>query len=172
MIRKLKDLFGTRYKSEIKEYVGNQQIIMMKLDYIAERQGIQWPVHILNHTRESSTEDKGRFYMFFSAASFHVRFVLKKGKQLFINLLRRKINMHKLKSRKFWMSVIAALLVIANEGLDLGIDTETVMAFAAIVIGYIFGESAVDAVRAKKEKKDQVGDHGPAVSEGEVYEEH
>lgn len=51
----------------------------------------------------------------------------------------------KLKSRKFWLAVVSALLVIANDGLDLGIDSETVLAFAGIVIGYIFGEAYVDA---------------------------
>lgn len=53
----------------------------------------------------------------------------------------------KLKSRKFWMAVVSAALIIANEGLGMNIPEDTVLAFAAIVIGYIFGESYVDAHR-------------------------
>ena len=56
--------------------------------------------------------------------------------------------MNKLKSRKFWMAVVTAVLIVLNDGLDLGIDTETVIAFAGIVATFIIGESAVDAKRA------------------------
>lgn len=59
------------------------------------------------------------------------------------------IIMAKFKSRKFWMAVVAALLVVANEGLGLGIDTETVMSFTALVLGYIFGEAYVDGKKAE-----------------------
>lgn len=51
----------------------------------------------------------------------------------------------KFKSRKFWMAAVGAALVIANQGLDLNIDSETVLAFAGIVMSYIFGEAYVDA---------------------------
>ena len=52
--------------------------------------------------------------------------------------------MNKFKSRKFWMAVVSGVLIVLNEGLDLGIDTETVIAFAAIIMGYIFAEAYVD----------------------------
>ena len=55
--------------------------------------------------------------------------------------------LEKFKSRKFWMAVIAAALIVANEGLGLDIPTDTVMAFAAVVIGYIFAEGYADANR-------------------------
>lgn len=57
--------------------------------------------------------------------------------------------MNKLKSRKFWMAVVSAALVIANDGLDLGVNNETVIAFAAIVVGWIIGESHIDAKKVK-----------------------
>ena len=50
----------------------------------------------------------------------------------------------KFKSRKFWMAVVSGLLVIANDGLELGLPSETVIAFAAIVIGWVFAEAYVD----------------------------
>jgi len=59
------------------------------------------------------------------------------------------IAMEKLRSRKFWMAVISALLVILNDGLGLGIDAEAVLAFAGIVLGYIFGEAYADAHRGR-----------------------
>jgi uncharacterized membrane protein len=62
--------------------------------------------------------------------------------------------MDKFKSRKFWMAVVSALLVIANEGLGLNLDTEVVLAFAGIVMTYIFAEAKVDAERAKQESKE------------------
>jgi len=55
---------------------------------------------------------------------------------------------NKFKSRKFWMAVVSALLVILNDGLDLGIDSDTVLAFAGLVASWIIGEAAVDAKRA------------------------
>lgn len=57
--------------------------------------------------------------------------------------------MEKLRSRKFWMAVVSALLVVLNDGLGLGIDAETVLAFAGIVLGYIFGEAYADAHRGR-----------------------
>lgn len=57
--------------------------------------------------------------------------------------------MRKFKSRKFWMSVISAILVVANEGLGLGISSETVMTFAALVASFIFSEAYIDGKRAE-----------------------
>lgn len=57
--------------------------------------------------------------------------------------------MKKLKSRKFWMAVVTAMLVIANEGLGLNLPEEAIMTVAAVVIGYILGESYVDGKRAE-----------------------
>lgn len=59
----------------------------------------------------------------------------------------------KLTSRKFWMAVVTGVLVVLNDGLDLGIDTETVLAFAGIMATFIIGESAIDAKRVQKEKE-------------------
>ena len=50
----------------------------------------------------------------------------------------------KLKSRKFWMGVVAAVLVLLNEAFGWDVPSDTVMAFAAIVISYILGESYID----------------------------
>lgn len=74
--------------------------------------------------------------------------------------------MSKFKSRKFILAVVSAVLIILNDGLDLGIDSETVLAFAGLIAVWITGESVVDAKRAggaPDESSKHSGDHGPAV---------
>jgi len=56
----------------------------------------------------------------------------------------------KLKSRKFWMAVVTALLIVLNDGLGLELPTEAIMTVAGVVIAYILGESAVDVARMKQ----------------------
>jgi len=54
---------------------------------------------------------------------------------------------NKLKSRKFWLTVAAMLLVLINEGFGLGIPEEAYWAVVLPIVGYVFGESYVDAHR-------------------------
>lgn len=53
--------------------------------------------------------------------------------------------MNKLKSRKLWMAVAGAVLVIANEGLGLNLPEDSILALAGILIAYILGQGLVDA---------------------------
>lgn len=53
----------------------------------------------------------------------------------------------KLKSRKFWLTVGSVALVIANQGLGLGIPEEAYWAVILPVMAYVFGESYADANR-------------------------
>lgn len=53
--------------------------------------------------------------------------------------------MNKFKSRKFWLAVVAAGLVIFNDGLGLNLPKEEFMTVAAVVIAWILGESYIDA---------------------------
>lgn len=56
-----------------------------------------------------------------------------------------------LKSRKFILAVVTALLVIANEGLNLNIPEDAIMKVVQIVLVYIGVEGTADVVsRAKK----------------------
>ena len=50
-----------------------------------------------------------------------------------------------LKSSEFWMSLVAALTMVANDGFGLNLPTESVMSLAAITISYIFGRTVVKA---------------------------
>ena len=60
--------------------------------------------------------------------------------------------MEKLKSRKFWIAVTTAALVIVNEGLGLGIPEDAVMQIVAVALTYILGQAGVDIVKAKNGK--------------------
>lgn len=48
------------------------------------------------------------------------------------------------------MAIVGGLLVVLNEGLDLGVDSDTILAFTALMLGYIFGESYIDGKRVSK----------------------
>jgi uncharacterized membrane protein len=56
--------------------------------------------------------------------------------------------MAKFKSRKFWMAVVSALLVVANDGLSLGLPAEAVLAVSGVAVSYILGQGLVDARRS------------------------
>ena len=55
-----------------------------------------------------------------------------------------------LHSRRFWLAVVAAALVVANQGLGLNLDPTTVTAFAGIVISAVLGDSLVHAAAVHK----------------------
>ena len=49
------------------------------------------------------------------------------------------------RSSEFWMTVVAALTMVANEGFGLELPTESIMSLAAVTISYIFGRAVVKA---------------------------
>ncbi len=57
--------------------------------------------------------------------------------------------MDKLKSRKFWIAIIAGAIVVGASELGFDLEQETVVAFTAIVIAYLTGQSIVDRQKAK-----------------------
>ncbi len=54
-----------------------------------------------------------------------------------------------MKSRKLWMAIVAAVIVVLNDGLGLGLPTDAIMTVAAIAISYILGQGAVDIAMIK-----------------------
>lgn len=58
--------------------------------------------------------------------------------------------MEKLKSRKFILALATGILIVLNDGLNLGLNTETIMYVVGIVATWITGEALVDTARAKK----------------------
>ena len=57
--------------------------------------------------------------------------------------------MDKLKSRKFWVAVIAGAIVVGANELGFDLEQESVIAFTAIVIAYLTGQSFIDRQKAK-----------------------
>lgn len=53
--------------------------------------------------------------------------------------------MEKLKSRKFWVAVLGALLIALNDQLEWGFTHESILGMVGIVMTYILGQSHVDA---------------------------
>ena len=56
----------------------------------------------------------------------------------------------RLKSRKFLMAFATALLMILNEGLDLGIPPDVYGSVVGVVVAWILGESYIDGKAAGK----------------------
>ncbi len=56
----------------------------------------------------------------------------------------------RLKSRKFLMALATALLMILNEGLELGIPADVYGWIVGVVIAWILGESYIDGKAAGK----------------------
>jgi len=56
----------------------------------------------------------------------------------------------RLKSRKFLMALATALLMILNEGLELGIPADVYGWIVGVVVAFILGESYVDGKAVDK----------------------
>ena len=52
--------------------------------------------------------------------------------------------MEKLKSRKFILVVATAILTICNDGLGLGLPTESILSIVGLVASYVVGQGYVD----------------------------
>lgn len=52
-----------------------------------------------------------------------------------------------IKTSEFWVTLVGAGLMITNQGLGLGIDEPTVLAFAAMVVSYVLGRSVVKTAK-------------------------
>lgn len=132
MKRKLKRYLPFMFKDEEvnQKYVNNQLIIMENQRRIMEVMGLEW----------SGPE----------SPMTPIPTNLSKSYQLSWGV---KIMKNKFKSRKFWMAILGALLVIANETFDLGLSSESQATIVVILVSFIIGESAVDAKRAASTPK-------------------
>ena len=55
----------------------------------------------------------------------------------------------KMKSRKFILTVVTALLTIANDGFGLGLPTTSILTITSLVTAYVLGQGYVDGQAAK-----------------------
>lgn len=138
--------------SETKHYVANQARIEMKVDLLLQERGIEWNVITIDGEQRYYLKDSRSRLL--SSPKNTIAPSTDKSTNW-----RRKI-MNKFKSRKFILAVVGAVLIILNDGLDLGVDSDTVIAFAGLLAVWITGESVVDTARAKRDTPP--GDTGPA----------
>lgn len=54
----------------------------------------------------------------------------------------------RLHSRKFWVAILSAVLLVLTDGLGLDIDPATYWSVVSIVSAYVVGQSIVDAKRS------------------------
>jgi uncharacterized membrane protein len=137
----LKRLFKIQDKTEFKEFSKNQRVIMENQRRMMRHLGVE-PCAENDILKPYGEKTSSKFLGIFPArhATPFTR--------------ERMIWMQeKLKSRKFWVAIIGALLVVINDQLELGLDTESLMGIVGIAITYIIGQSAVDATK-RKEKSD------------------
>lgn len=66
----------------------------------------------------------------------------------------------KLLSRKFILALATGVLVILNDGLNMGLKTDTIMYVVGIVATWIVGESAVDISNKPKVSDIEKSYHG------------
>jgi len=59
--------------------------------------------------------------------------------------------MQKLKSRKFWMAIIGAVVMLVNGCTELNLNATEIVAILVPIIGYILGEAWVDSRRNGKQ---------------------
>lgn len=59
--------------------------------------------------------------------------------------------LQRLKSRKFLLALAAALLIVLNEGLGLGVDPDAYGWIVGVVTAWLLGESYVDGKAAEKQ---------------------
>lgn len=77
--------------------------------------------------------------------------------------------MSKLLSRKFIMALATGVLIILNDGLDMGLDSDTIMLVVGIVGGWIFVEGGTDIAKLRKEANyDYSGIEAERKSAGDV----
>jgi len=56
----------------------------------------------------------------------------------------------RLKSRKFWLAVVSALVVFGNKAFDWGLDEQEVLTIVGSLLSFVLVEGVSDAVRANK----------------------
>lgn len=149
--RKLKKLIPMLFDedSEVKEYVSNQVRIESKIDAIARHMGVtNW-----NAEEHALTANTGKNLWRSSQVVISPADSVGVSIRRMNNLLnwRMKRMAKKLWSRKFLLALATGILVVLNDGLDLGLDKDTIMMVVTVVVGWIFGESGVDIARTRKE---------------------
>lgn len=136
-----------------------------KIDALMSAGGVSWAAHSAQVSKSQDVTDGRRnslkpTWETRARAHFIGAFTSLMGRLFRSKTRGENIQMKKkLLSRKFLMALISAGLVIANDGLGLGLDQNTIIAFGTIVVGYIVGEAATDVAKAKNTGFDETKTH-------------
>lgn len=133
-----------RYKDRLERVEGT-------VNAIAKHMGVQeWDVQSkVSSTLPNDMNSKKKSLLSWLAVPFRVRFIgastMQTDRSNHFKIREGFIPMKKkLLSRKFLIALATGLLIILNDGLEMGLDTETIMYVVGIVGIWIFGEAAVD----------------------------
>lgn len=151
----VKKLFKIQDKNDFKQFAKNQRIIMENQKRMMIHLGVEPCVE--NESLNNSTGKNWWMYSMKFPALFAVWFTPKKSGRLTWKRSGSWMS-EKLKSRKFWITIVSVLLVTVNDELGLGLDTESIMYFAGIVITYLLGQSFIDARKEVKHEKHRLSD--------------
>jgi hypothetical protein len=106
-----------------------------KIDAIAKAVGVVWPGPV-----RGSRNGARRILKKLSSSS---------RKEISLELKRRmKKRMERLKSRKFWLTIVGALIPVINEEFNLHLDANTVLAMIGLFGVAIAGFAHVDGKKA------------------------
>jgi hypothetical protein len=151
----VKKLFKIQDKNDFKQFAKNQRLIMENQRRMMIHLGVEPCAE--NEVLNNNTEKSLWMYLMKFPALFAVWSTQKKSER---SIWKRSWSWmsEKLKSRKFWITVVSVLLVTVNDELGLGLDTESIMYFAGIVITYLLGQSFIDARKETKHEKHRLSD--------------
>lgn len=152
----VKKLFKIRDKNDFKQFAKNQRIIMENQKRMMIHLGVEPCAESINLSE--NTEKSSLIYSMKFLAQPVTWFTQKKRIESF-SLKRSGVWMkEKLSSRKFWITIVSVLLITINDELGLGLDTESIMYFAGIVITYLLGQSWIDTRKGNAHAKHRLND--------------
>lgn len=163
---------ANRYKEWNENQTRNQEIIIKNqeaqlhndkiiMNHIGE--GGRWRGAVERKTFINSTQRLKLLYIQTTKYLVRIATLFIHRKEIDKYKLRRKKIMERLKSRKLWIALVSAVLLVLKEGFDIQVDSEVVLGFAGIVISAILGFAHVDA---KKELKDNAPNISTSEFEG------
>lgn len=152
-----------RDDADVMNYEARQIRIESKLDALMNAGGIQWDADSLNGKTAHKSTNGAQKKSLLPQVAYALVTIARYFTQLkeTYHLSQRRMNMKsKLLSRKFILALATGVLVILNDGLDLGLKTDTIMYVVGIVATWIVGESAVDISNKPKVNEIEKSYHG------------
>lgn len=146
--------------ADVLNYQSRQIRIESKLDALMSKEGVVWGAHLESTLESQKIMSLKKKSLLSSLAGLSHAVTIGVFTTLTGHFNHSKIREEstqmkkKLLSRKFILALATGILVILNDGLDLGLQTETIMYVVGIVATWIVGEAAVDVSRKSPDTSD------------------